>query len=458
MLIRFVVSNFLSFAEETEFNMLTGSVRRKKDHVYKFGDLELLKTAAIYGANGAGKSNLVKAIGLLQKIVTTGEWNYFTDIQTFRLNPEYAEKPTSFEIEFIMEGKSYSYGLSVFQNVIVEEWLYLTNFGKEDVLVFSRTTNQKEITKIEVNDKYFQSAEDKLRIKLYEEELLPNDKPLIKQLAEARQGFEEVKAVVKWFSLHLMVIVPSAKSSSMIDFFTVEHFMEFTNDFVKLLNTGISNILIETYLIDDFFGENDKEEANRVKKAVLAQEKKQGIALRLTNNNFEELMAMQEGDNNVVIKRLIAKHENKEGQSFDFLLIEESDGTKRLLELSPLFYTYWYFPFTIIIDEMERSIHPYLLKTLLSKLIDNQKTKGQLILTTHESHLLDQEIFRQDEIWFTQKDKSGATNLYPLSDFNIRYDLDIRKGYLNGRFGAIPFLADLEKLNWKDYAKEEAGI
>ncbi len=458
MLIRFVVSNFLSFAEETEFNMLTGSVRRKKDHEYHFGDLSLLKTAAIYGANGAGKSNLVKAIALLQKIVTTGEWNYFTDIQTFRLNPEYAEKPTSFEIEFVMEGKSYSYGLSVFQNIIAEEWLYLTHFGKEDEVVFNRTTSQEGETKIKVNDRYFQSAEDKFRVKLYEEELLPNDMPLIKQLAEAKQTFEEAKMVYKWFRLHLMVIVPSAKSSSMIDFFTVEHFMEFTNDFIKLLNTGISNLIIETHPIDDFFGENDKEEANRVRKAVLSQQKKQGVALRLTNNNFEELMAVQEGDGNVVIKRLIAKHDNKNGQSFDFLFTEESDGTKRLLELSPLFYTYWYFSFTIIIDEVGRSIHPYLLKKLLSKLIDNQETKGQLILVTHESHLLDQEIFRQDEIWFTEKNKDGATSLYPLSDFKIRYDLDIRKGYLNGRFGAIPFLADLNNLNWNDYAKEETGV
>lgn len=458
MLIRFVVSNFLSFSEETEFNMLTGSVRRKKDHEYHFGDLSLLKTAAIYGANGAGKSNLVKAIALLQKIVTTGKWNYFTNIQTFRLNPDYAEKPTSFEIEFVMEGKSYSYGLSLFQNIIAEEWLYLTHFGKEDELVFNRRTLQDGETKIEVNDRYFQSAEDKLRIKLYEEELLSNNMPLIKQLGEARQVFEDIKLVNRWFRLHLMVIVPSAKSSSMIDFFTVEHFMEFTNDFIKLLNTGINNLIIETHPIDDFFGENDKEEANRVRKAVLAQQKKQGVALRLTNNNFEELMAVQEGGGNVVIKRLIAKHDNKNGQSFDFLFIEESDGTKRLLELSPLFYTYWYFPFTIIIDEIGRSIHPYLLKKLLSKLIDNQETKGQLILTTHESHLLDQEIFRQDEIWFTEKNKSGATSLYPLSDFKIRFDLDIRKGYLNGRFGAIPFLADLENLKWNDYAKEEAGL
>ena len=81
--------------------------------------------------------------------------------------------------------------------------------------------------------------------------------------------------------------------------------------------------------------------------------------------------------------------------------------------------------------------------------MDEQNTKGQLIFTTHEANLLDINIFRQDEIWFAEKNKAGNTQLYSLSDFKPRYDLDIRKGYLKGRFGAIPFIADLKNLNWQ---------
>ncbi len=84
--------------------------------------------------------------------------------------------------------------------------------------------------------------------------------------------------------------------------------------------------------------------------------------------------------------------------------------------------------------------------------MSNENTKGQLIFTTHESNLLDLDIFRQDEIWFSEKNnKTGSTQLYSLSDFKPRYDLDIRKGYLKGRFGAIPFLAHLEDLKWENH-------
>ena len=100
-------------------------------------------------------------------------------------------------------------------------------------------------------------------------------------------------------------------------------------------------------------------------------------------------------------------------------------------------------------------VHVNLLKELIAKFSRDNNTKGQLIFTTHESNLLDQDILRQDEIWFAEKNATGETGFYPLSDYDIRSDLDIRKGYLNGRFGAIPFLANLHDLNWDKYGTEQ---
>lgn len=107
-----------------------------------------------------------------------------------------------------------------------------------------------------------------------------------------------------------------------------------------------------------------------------------------------------------------------------------------------------------MIDEIDQSIHPTLLKEFVAQIQDNPNKVGQLIFTTHESNLLDLDLFRQDEIWFAEKNKEGATHLYPLSEYNVRPDLDIRKGYLSGRFGAIPFLGDLRKLRLEEYAEE----
>ena len=105
-----------------------------------------------------------------------------------------------------------------------------------------------------------------------------------------------------------------------------------------------------------------------------------------------------------------------------------------------------------LVDEIERSIHPHLLKEIIKKLVNSEEITGQLIFTTHESNLLGLDLFRQDEIWLTEKNELGATSFSPMSDYKIRNDLDIRKGYLKGRFGAIPMLGNLEDLNWYKYA------
>jgi AAA15 family ATPase/GTPase len=110
---------------------------------------------------------------------------------------------------------------------------------------------------------------------------------------------------------------------------------------------------------------------------------------------------------------------------------------------------------TYFIDEIERSIHPLLIKELIKKFSLDKDTMGQLIFSTHESNLLDQDIFRPDEIWFAEKNKEGATELYALSEFKEHHTIDIRKGYLNGRYGGIPFLGNLKDLNWEKYAKAD---
>ena len=141
---------------------------------------------------------------------------------------------------------------------------------------------------------------------------------------------------------------------------------------------------------------------------------------------------------------LRAKHDNSE-ELFDF--DEESDGTNRLFELSPAFEDLLIEDDHIyIIDELERSMHPILAKELLKLYSENSKSKSQLIFTTHESHLLDDNLLRRDEIWFTEKKSDGSTEFYPLSNFNPRGDKVLERGYLEGRYGGIPFLGDFSKL------------
>ncbi|MCB0630418.1 MAG: ATP-binding protein [Saprospiraceae bacterium] len=452
MLIRFVVSNYLSFAEEVEFNTLTGSPRRMKEHIYHFEELELLKVGAIYGPNGAGKSNLVKALRLLHRIVTEDNWLAQEPVPTFRLSPEYENLPTSFEVEFVIAQESYHYGITVFQGSITEEWLYKTNFGKTAELIFNRTTQQGQ-TKIEVNERYYQSDEDRLRVKLYEEELLTDTQTFIKLMSFAKQGFPEVRRTFVWFMERLMVVFPNSKPYGFVAMFSGSlAFQRFANDFLASLQTGVQELATETIDIDQYFGEDDKEQVEKAKAFL----KNNNGFLHIPSEANDAIVVKEHGK--VVVKRLMAKHGDEHGNLYTFLLNEESAGTQRILDFIPVFFHVIYDQATAIIDEIDQSIHPALLKKLVSKFVKDPNTKGQFIFTTHESNLLDQDVFRQDEIWFAEKQKNGATSLYPLSEFDVRFDLNLQKGYLNGRFGAIPFLGNLKDLNWEQYAEEEQSV
>ena len=156
----------------------------------------------------------------------------------------------------------------------------------------------------------------------------------------------------------------------------------------------------------------------------------------------------REGDK-FYARRVQARHEVK-NNVYDFELKEESDGTQRIFDFIPMVKSVKTEEYTYVIDELDRSLHPTLVRALVSKIVVDKNMKGQLIFTTHDAGLLDGKVFRNDEIWFAEKDRTTQnTHLYTLDEFKPRADLDIEKGYLNGRFGAIPFLAKLNELNWE---------
>ena len=168
----------------------------------------------------------------------------------------------------------------------------------------------------------------------------------------------------------------------------------------------------------------------------------------LLNDEKSEVI-LKGNDGKMIVKKAISYHKNSQNEDVVFMISEESDGTKRLIDLTPAFFNILIHDQTYVVDEIDRSLHPSMLCAIIRKALKAEQTIGQLIFTSHESNLLNLDIFRQDEIWFVEKeDKGGDTKLYSLNEFKPRHDLDIRKGYLTGRFGAIPFLADIHDLNW----------
>ena len=205
MLIRFVISNFLSFKEETEFNMLTGSFRNHPTHVYKNRGFDILRAAAIYGANGAGKSNLIKAFQYFKEVVVAGRIP--TVSIKHKASPTYLQKPTSFELEFITAEQAYSYGFTINSNKVLEEWLFKISPKGHDEAVFRRTVNRNDEQSLELSEQYMRSDYDKLRKELFEKEFLVTNRLFLNTAANLRKNkIGEINDAFQWINEKLVIV------------------------------------------------------------------------------------------------------------------------------------------------------------------------------------------------------------------------------------------------------------
>ena len=430
MLIRFKVSNFLSFKEETEFSMVAGKERIHPNHVIKGekNQPNLLRAALLYGANAAGKSNFVKAIehaGLL--ILEMGKSILLTEV--FKLDEESHNKPSKFVFEIIVNEKVYEYGFEVSFGAIEEEWLIEFSQGTE-ICLFKRTYKKgAEVTFAETD--FLKKKADKEFLKFIQKSTIPSKLFLTHCKNNNVEWFRDV---YEWFANTLEIVYPNSFNSRLEKMLQENiSFREFFKELNKKAGTGITS-----FEIIEFYGRTDEWgrptgliiEADSITKPQEKNAKKAGAEklsrLKLFHNNEE----ISQG--NIFIET----HFEKE---------QESEGTQRLFDLAFPFYDLATSktPKVYIIDELERNLHTNLSYMLLKSYLE-QTGKGQLIATTHDTHLLDLDLLRRDEIWFAEKDEHGATQLYSLYEFNPRYDKKIEKEYLTGRFGAIPFLGNLE--------------
>lgn len=451
MLIRLVIENLFSFGDRKEFTTIPNSrLKTLNHHKYKINGFDILKTSSIYGANGAGKSNLIKSLHLFQKLVTKEEVPFKLKNTQFKFNSSECEQKQIFAIEFIQDETPFYYGIELLNNLIYTEELYISGLGtKEDKLLYERKTNENEITTINFLDDFEKDEKSQILKSILLEEFVKANEPVLKLISNRDNKFlQDIKKAFNWFNETLQIITPYSKPSALahrID--TEKNLKEYAEELMCSFNIGVTSLSSEKKSIEEFFGEDNSEEIDKWTKRVEESSKKM-IAIRLDRSL--EIVIVKE-DKKIWIKSLQIEHSGGNKKTAMFDLDEESDGTIRLLDFVPAFQDVILKKKVYIIDEIERSIHPLLIKELVNKFSFDSKTKGQLIFTTHESNLLDQNIFRQDEIWFTEKDKSGSTDLYSLSDFKEHKTIDIRKGYLNGRYGSIPFLGNLKDLNWHQY-------
>ena len=440
MLLRFVAENIMSFKDATEFNTFPSSrTKNHNHHKIACGHINAMRLSAIYGANGAGKSNLIKAILLLQDLIeaeSLAKLDFFNDF-AFRLVPQYADKPSELAIEFFHQQKVFYYHI-VFshQKILLEE--LLVSEKHKDNHIFIRTHKKGDIR---INGDWLKKISEPFLEAL--NRLVRPDMLLFSFLGKYyKKEFPIVATAYQWFSYSLKIVRPSYDTGTVPHFLDTDpDFAKFVNSLIPDFNTGIFRLDVRKEVIDEK-EVNDNDSLQAIKLAKQSP----GVPFVIV---FRGEIANIVFENNVLYRKsLISTHKNIAGSEVDMPFSGESDGTRRLIDYMPLFYAILHQPRVYVVDEIERSIHPLLIKNIIQKISERETMQGQLIFTTHESCLLDQDIFRPDEIWFVQKDVEQATQLYPLSDYNIHKTANIENGYLNGRYGGIPFLANLKDLHW----------
>lgn len=450
MLIRFSVKNFLSFKESTEFSLFPSKVRKHPEHVYKgkkSNDINVLKTSVIYGPNASGKSNLIKAMFFAQKMIREGIKAKTSIPRTpFKMDNSYLE-PSSFEFEIKVKNKNYAYGFIVDDTKIVEEWLYEINKSKDHLLfsINSKNKEQYELgSKLNFDNKKEKQFFEFSIIGKPENRLFLNEF-LERNLSKTLPNLSQINDVIDWFDKTLNIIFPNSKYAGLE--LTVGNDTKITNmlsSFLKSCDTGIEELLLKEINFDqDLDGipadikEKIQADLNNNERAIITAPKNRRY--QISRNSKGSIEA----------HKLMTTHLDQDGNKVEFEIFNESDGTQRLLDLAPGLIEALMTESVFIIDEIDRSLHPEITILLLSTFLKTtENSASQLIITTHETNLLNQKLLRKDEIWFMQKLKNGASKLYSLEDFKPRFDKDIRKEYLSGRFGGVPLVTQLNDLEW----------
>ena len=416
MLIEFSVKNLLSFRDKVTLSMEKGNGDENLENVITNDITDLLKTAAIYGANASGKSNILKAFSCAILMVRYsnfiqlgGKWNF---VKPFLFDEISKDKRVEFEFIFIANNIKYRYFFSFDENKIYDEILD-AYYSQKPTNIFRRTnTNTYE----------FSSDKSKLEI------LASNNTENKLFLSTATTwNYDKTKDAYLWFSnvidtydnfdtLTEQDLISYSNNDNNIKEFTLKLLKE-ADIFIKDISVNYEKKEIDSTMIDEL------------------------VPPIIKNSNKYKLK-------NITIElehEFIDENNNRGTYKLNFN--DESSGTKVLFALAPFLKRAFDNTKIIVVDELEKSMHPKLVEFIV-KLFNNKdvnKVNSQLIFTTHATNLLSLELLRRDQIWFIEKNpKNGVSDLYPLDSFPVRKDENIQKGYINGRYGGVPFIKDVD--------------
>ena len=446
MLLNFTVSNFCSFGEAVHFTMEAGRTRNFTDRTMRTPNAKVLKFKAIYGSNAAGKSNIVKAIDFMQRAVTHGIPSDAAS-DYCRMEDQALSEPSLFEMEVVFNGIRYIYGFKVLLNagVFTQEWLREKKKQKvKDIFTRDIQAGTYDVTS------YVNNATLNDRLHIYADDVRQDGSILflrvMNQNKESLYGEDSpikiYHILYRWFRYKLSVNYPDEPITQYNYFFDSQGSAA-AEQLLAKLDTGISKVNVYDEPVEKVMNQFPKEFRQGILDTLNEQKRHN------EQSNLDEIPSVmvrsREGHSMYIIELTgeevsckTLKFNHKHSTSL-FSLGEESDGTIRLLDLLEVLLSNT--PNMVyVIDEVSQCLHPLLTKHFVQDFLSLAVTRDiQLIVTTHESILMDLDLLRQDEIGFVGKrDDNGTSVLYGLEEFGARFDKRIRKAYLEGQYDAIP--------------------
>jgi AAA15 family ATPase/GTPase len=430
--------------------MIPGIGSLKSQHKTKpLKGLSVLKAGIIYGANASGKSNLIKAIDFGRLIVLKGtkpEQPITTSF--FKLDKKFPDKPAYIEYEVRHKGKNYAYGFIFKAKEIIDEWLY--EIGKSGETKIFERTNSTHYDLEFLHRKNKRSSERQFLE--FTAKGTPRNQLFITQIrntnvTENVSDISDILHIIDWFQNSLSVIYPGTKNiSKKFELHKDTNLQQVFTEMLGYFDTGIEGIDFEEV---DFEKMDIPSDIKEDIKSDLLSEKSEKTSVFLSNLQDDKYFVITKFDDVTLQAKLLkTRHRVIDGSYELFDLKDESDGTRRIMDLIPLVIDFFKGGNVFVMDEIERSLHPNLVRDFFEFILDKcDNIDSQLIVTSHEAILLTQKILRKDEIWFAVKNKEGATHLHSLEDYNIRFDKEIMKDYLLGRFKGIPKLGNRSQLS-----------
>ncbi len=409
MLLEFTVGNFLSFKDKTTFSLVADTSEKiGETHFFSVPltgkkSVDLLKSSVIFGHNAAGKTNVLGAVFALKRLILTSSKMNSPDsykfIKPFKLDGATLNQPSFFDIAFIAEEKRYRYSVSLTATVIHEEQLLFYS-SQRPTVIFKRS---------ELTD---------------EEKSITNDNMLFLTKLDQNKD-SHAQSVLKWFDQKLNVFFSNKDGEAV----TLSHFDEFgdkISDFLKIADIGIEQLVTKDV------AETELIALTKALQRDLSEERAKEVFEVLSQHKQKRFVSLHSQFQEDGSKKLV---------EFDF---EEtaSEGTKTLVAvLGPLLYVMKHEEI-LFVDELTTELHPNLVKAIIKYINGKHNAKAQIIFTSHDTYLLDQSLFRRDQIWFAEKQKNHHTDLYSLGDFKSQSQSKdaLEKKYLSGRYGAVPFI------------------